>query len=82
MAKKMSQKELVLDHIKGEPITPLDALQLYGCFRLAAVIHELRKDGWKIVTEDVTDKRTQKTFAKYHLIKDCNPSLGLLGEVK
>ena len=31
-------------------ITPLDALHLYGCMRLGARIHELRKAGMRIDT--------------------------------
>jgi len=36
--------------------------------RLAALIKELRDDGYKIRTEDVTEGRT--TYARYHLLKD------------
>ena len=36
-----TQKQNILDHLKsGYGITPLDALQKFGCFRLAAVIHD------------------------------------------
>lgn len=42
-----------LDHLKahlkaGRSITPLEALGLYGIFRLAARIKELRDKGWSI----------------------------------
>ena len=48
MAKK-SQKESILEYLeKGNSITPLDALSLFGCSRLAARICDLRKDGWAI----------------------------------
>lgn len=32
-------------------ITPLIALQRYGCFRLASVIHRLRNEGLDIVSK-------------------------------
>jgi len=45
-------------------ITPLEALQEVGCFRLAARISDLRADGYPIVTEWVEgDKR----YARYRL---------------
>ena len=67
--KKPSQKDQVLDHLKsGRAITPLEALQWFGAFRLSAIIYDLKKDGWDISTEMVTDPRTGKSFAKYQLI--------------
>lgn len=40
----MTQEDAILQHMKlGQRITPLEALNLYGCFRLAARIHELRQ---------------------------------------
>ena len=33
----------------GKTITPIEALNQFGCFRLAAVIHRLKRDqGWPI----------------------------------
>ena len=61
-----SQKENILAHLlEGFQITPLDALEQYGCFRLAAVIHLLRQDGHPIKTKKIT--RKGKTFASYRL---------------
>lgn len=48
---------------KGKSITPLDALTKFGCFRLAARISDLRKNGLKIATKNVTV--SGKTFASY-----------------
>ena len=53
------------DLMSGKSITPLQALNQYGCFRLAALIHKLRKNGMSIKTEYVT--QNGKTFAKYFL---------------
>lgn len=34
----------------GREISPLDALSEFGCFRLAARVYDLRKDGHRVVT--------------------------------
>lgn len=48
----MSQTEQILKHLKsGNPITPLDALREYGCFRLGARIWDLKKDGHNIISK-------------------------------
>ena len=65
-----TQKTQVLADLKaGNPITPLDALQKYGCFRLASRIHDLRKEGWPIEMEMVHDDRNL-SYAKYYLKAD------------
>ena len=61
-----SQIDNILAHLlEGHTITPLDALEQYGCFRLAAIIHNLRQEGNKIITKKIT--RKGKTFASYYL---------------
>lgn len=63
-----SQNEQILQHLKrGRKITPLDALNKFGCFRLAARISDLRKDGHIISTNNVT--KEGKTFASYKMVK-------------
>lgn len=65
----MTQLEQILSHLRSAPITPMQALMDYGCFRLAARIRDLRDAGHEIHTEHVTlgdDKR----FARYTLIKE------------
>ncbi len=48
---KVSQKKAVLAHLKQYGrITPLEALRLYGCYRLSSVVYRLRNDGHKITT--------------------------------
>lgn len=51
----------------GRSITALDALNLYGCFRLSAHIHTLRNEGMDIVTDRIV--RNGKWFALYSLAK-------------
>ena len=63
-----TQAKGILSHLKGGyGVNPLMALELWGCFRLGARIHDLRNQGHDIVTERVT--RNGKTFANYKLIK-------------
>lgn len=47
----MSQSEAILEHltVRGT-ISAIEALQLYGCFRLAARINDLRAAGHNITT--------------------------------
>jgi len=52
--------------INGKRITPLDALDWYGCFRLASRISELKKLGWKIEKEVVL-LNTGKRIARYYM---------------
>lgn len=47
-----SQISLVLNHLQsGKEITPLEALNKYGCFRLGAVIFKLKQEGYNITRE-------------------------------
>lgn len=49
---KTNQNEMILEHLKaGNSITPLEALDLFGCFRLSARIKDLRDSGYEIDTE-------------------------------
>ena len=62
----MSQNTQILSYLKqGKKLTPITALNKFGCFRLSARILDLRKEGHNITTENVT--RKGKTFAEYSL---------------
>tara|TARA_R110000868_G_scaffold402329_1_gene678570 strand:- start:4571 stop:4774 length:204 start_codon:yes stop_codon:yes gene_type:complete len=63
----MSQQNEILSHlISGQSLTPFDALQQFGCFRLAARIRDLRDDGHDILTEIV--EQGDKRWARYRLL--------------
>ncbi|MBU3577539.1 helix-turn-helix domain-containing protein [Polynucleobacter sp. UK-Kesae-W10] len=63
----MSQCADILEHMqKNGPITAIEALTKYGCFRLAARIKDLREEGHEIETEDL-ELPNGKTIAKYAL---------------
>ena len=63
----MTQTEMIRAHLQsGRDLTPIDALNDYGCFRLAARIKELRNQGLPIKT--LTEQRDGKAWAKYRLV--------------
>lgn len=48
----MSQKERLLNYLENNPsIDPLESWQRLGIYRLAAVVHLLKKDGHDIVSD-------------------------------
>ena len=51
--------------LNGHSITTLDALTMFGCFRLSARIANLREEGYDIVTEMVTINN--KRIARYYM---------------
>ena len=56
----------ILQHLQaGETLTQIDALGLFGCFRLASRVNDLRQAGWNIQTTII--KEDGKRYAKYHL---------------
>jgi len=67
--KGISQNTAILNYLQsGHSITPVDALNKFGCFRLGARIYELRKRGF-----DISSARTElpngKIIASYSLKK-------------
>lgn len=63
-----SQSEHILRHLREVgPLTPLEALDLYGCFRLGARIWDLKRDGHPIESQIVYTRG--KHYARYFLPK-------------
>lgn len=66
-----TQTEAILAHLKsGRTITPMDALNLYGCMRLGARIFDIRHMGYDIsMTLQTVKNRFGHTvsFAQYKL---------------
>jgi len=61
----MSQKQNILNHLKKyRKINGLDALKLYGCFRLPARILELKEEKHNIDANLITLKNGKK-IAEY-----------------
>lgn len=62
----MTQNESILQHLRnGKPLNPLQALNNFGCFRLASRIKNLRDKGHHIESKRVTVGG--KTFAQYRI---------------
>lgn len=55
---------------EGKSITPIEALNMWGCFRLGAHIFVLKNDyGMDIVSELIFEPKG-KRYAKYYLRKE------------
>ena len=63
----MSQNKQIADYLnKGKKLTTLDALNKFGCFRLASRINDLRNEGMHIVTKTIK-LENKKQIAQYSL---------------
>ncbi|NDV20848.1 hypothetical protein GO013_15665 [Pseudodesulfovibrio sp. JC047] len=63
----MPQADAILAHMQsGKPITQFEALNEYGCMRLASRIHDLRRAGNVIRCTKIKTTRG-KTIASYSL---------------
>jgi len=66
----MSQCEQILEYLKkGNTITPLEALDRFGCFRLASRINDLKNQGHCIGMEMRLNLKTGKRYAEYFLLE-------------
>ena len=59
------QNRIILEMLQRGPITPMDALTQARCMRLASRIDDLKKMGYIITTEMVTNGDAR--YARYHL---------------
>lgn len=67
---KPSQTDQILTHLQsGGSITPLEALERFGCLRLGARILDLRNAGHCISSELVNNQYTGKRYARYTLVQ-------------
>lgn len=70
MKGRLNELSAIREYLQeGNSLTPLEALNKFGSFRLAVVICRLRKQGMRIRTEKATDPATGKEFARYSLEK-------------
>jgi cbb3-type cytochrome oxidase cytochrome c subunit len=62
----MTQAQQIASHLRqGKSLTAIEALQKFGCFRLAARVLDLRAEGMKIHSQMM--KRGTKSFARYYM---------------
>ena len=65
-----AQSRAILRYLKrGLAITPIEALELFDCFRLGARIYDLRQAGNNIVTDWLTTE-TGKRVGSYRLVSE------------
>tara|TARA_R100000306_G_C4339333_1_gene124378 strand:+ start:52 stop:249 length:198 start_codon:yes stop_codon:yes gene_type:complete len=64
MSQRLKIKKWLED---GKTLTPIDALERFGCFRLAARIDDLRREGLEIETK--YQHKDGKRFASYGLAR-------------
>ena len=63
--RRPTQAGRILDYLRqGNRLTALEALERFQCFRLAARIHELRREGWQI-DEQTVETPSGKRIAEY-----------------
>jgi hypothetical protein len=63
----MSQNKQIADYLnKGKKLTTIDALNKFGCFRLASRINDLRNDGMNITTK-IIKLDNKKQVAQYSI---------------
>ncbi len=68
----MTQNEQILAWLRHDPITQQEALQMFGCMRLASRINDLRNAGHNIVTHKCEVLKRNGEFAmiaEYHLMR-------------
>lgn len=70
--KRTTQCDRILKHLKTHKrgITPQDAIEKFGCYRLSGRIHDLRMLGYDIETINETKKNrygVPVTYARYVL---------------
>ena len=64
----MNQTTQIQNHLEqGNTLTAIEALNLFGVFRLSARVKNLRDKGMNIITETVT--KGNKSYAKYRMEK-------------
>ena len=62
-----SQTDMILDWmLSGHSITPLEALKLFGCNRLAARISDIKARGYLVYSEFVTTP-SEKKVKRYNM---------------
>jgi len=62
----MTQKQQILNYMRqGNSITPLAALKLFGCFRLASAIFKIKCDG--VDVRSYQYRKKDKQYSVYWL---------------
>lgn len=66
-----TQRSIIRNHLlQGKTITPIEALNMCGCFRLSAIIHRLRHDEGIPILMDQPQASDGKPYARYWIDKE------------
>ena len=68
---KTSQNKKILKYLQTHKrgISPLEAIDKFGCLRLSGRIHDLRSEGWNIYTDMEDNKTNDGRHARYYLME-------------
>lgn len=70
MERMESQRKNVRNWLlKGKSITPIEALQMFGAFRLSAIIFVLKNEYDMPIETEMVYEPNGKRYAKYYLKK-------------
>lgn len=70
MERMESQRKQVRNWLmKGKSITPIEALQMFGAFRLSAIIFVLKNEYDMPIETEMVYEPNGKRYAKYYLKK-------------
>lgn len=69
MERMESQRKNVKNWLlSGKSITPLQALQMFGAFRLSAIIYRLKNEYNMAIKTEMVYEPNGKRYAKYYLV--------------
>lgn len=69
MTDTVKQTEAIKEHLEaGNTITAIEALNKFGCFRLASRIHDLKTEGY-VVDKIMITGENNKRYAQYFKAK-------------
>ena len=69
MTDTVKQTEAIKEHLEaGNTITSIEALNKFGCFRLASRIHDLKTEGY-VVDKIMITGENNKRYAQYFKAK-------------
>jgi hypothetical protein len=71
MERKESQRRSIQTWLlNGHSLTPIEALNMFGAFRLSAVIYVLKNDYDMPIETEIVYEEGGKRYAKYYLKKE------------
>ena len=71
MERQESQRKEIAKYLSnGNSITPIVALEKFGCFRLAAIIHRLKNDYGMPIKTEILQGEDNKRYASYYIPKE------------